>query len=189
MTTAAGLRAVETGGWITAMAAWADYDGDGDLDLYLANGSDEQTQPDALYANNGDGTFRHALAEARLPSTALPHMAVGWGDFDDNGAPDLYVTDGWGYGNRLFQNTTSPERFIRVRVQGRASAIGARVRLMDANTGELRAYQQVLSGTGELIFGAPDGPYDVQVLFPGNDTPAIVEDVRGGGEPVFVVEP
>ena len=197
----AGVRNVDTGGWITAAVAWADYDGDGNQDLFLANGGDEIQQPDVLFASEGDGSFRNATAEVGLPTGMSFHMAAGWSDYDGNGAPDVYVTSGNGgpldLGNRLFQNSTASDRFLRVRVQGLGPAagggnldgIGARVRLLDAATGELRAYRQVNAGPSdtEIIFGAPDGPYNLEVLFPGTQVP-VTQTNLSAGDSLTVVE-
>ena len=188
-------------GWITATAAWTDYDGDGDLDLYLANGGDRQHQADVLFGNRGDGTFREATADASLSSGNSGHTAAVWGDYDGNGAPDLYLTSGfgpYGQGNRFYENQTPGRNFIRVRVRGLGpqwgggsrDAIGARVRLVDGATDELRAFRQILPGdnaTG-LFFGAPAGPYNVEVRFPGRVAPVIVSNVSGGDE-VTIAEP
>jgi len=197
-------------GWITSDAEWADYDGDGDWDLYLANGGDEQQQPDLLFANRGDGTFGEVTFEAGLSVSGSAHLSANWGDYDGDGAPDLYTTDGWGpfgHGNRLYQNETAGSLFIRVAVQGKGpaaggnnlQALGAQVWLVDNATQDTVAYQQVLpnrasarlvggSLASEVIFGAPAGPYDVAVRFPGNPIRRLESVVRGGDQ-VIVVEP
>ena len=194
-------------GWISADAEWADYDGDGDLDLYLANGGDEQQQPDLLFANQGDGTFDDATAQADLPPSGSAHLSAAWADYDGDGAPDLYMTDGWGLGNRLYRNETPDSLFIRVAVLGKGAAaggnnlqaIGAQVWLVDNASQDTVAYQQVLSMVAagrvvegalasEVIFGAPAGPYDVAVRFPGNPIRRLESVVRGGDQ-VIVVEP
>ena len=192
---ASGANVRDSGsGWITASVAWADYDGDGNQDLFLANGGDKQPQPDVLFASNGDGTFRNATAEAGLPTGISFHMAAGWADYDSNGSPDVYASSGFGGtfdpGNRLFQNDTSADQFLRIRVRGLGPAaggsnvdgIGARVRLLDSATGELRAYRQVSAGQSntELIFGAPAGPYTVEVLFPGSQLPVTQTNLSAG---------
>ncbi|RLC89438.1 MAG: hypothetical protein DRI79_06950, partial [Chloroflexi bacterium] len=46
-------------------AAWADYDNDGDLDLFIANAFSENA-PNAFFRNNGDGTFENIGAEVNL---------------------------------------------------------------------------------------------------------------------------
>ena len=194
---AAGVRQASSG-WITAMAVWADYDGDGWLDLYAATGGDELQLEDVLFANNGTGTFRNATSEADLSTAGSAHLSAVWVDIDDDGAPDLYRTDGWGLGNILSLNETPDESFIKVTVRGKGAAaggnnlfgIGSQVRLFDAETEALVAYRQVLSGSspGEVIFGAPAGPYNVQVRFPGNEIPMIVGNVNGGDQ-ITIDEP
>ena len=184
-------------GYLTAMAAWLDFDGDGHLDLFLANGAEAEL-PDVLFANNRDGTFRDATAEAGLPTTGSSHRSVSRGDIDGDGAPDLYLTNGAGLGNRLFLNTAGGDGFIKVHVRGKGAGaggnnlfgIGAQVRLFDAVTDTLVTYTQVLPGpwAPEVVFGAPAGPYNVQVRFPGNEVPMIVGNVRGG-DTVTIEEP
>lgn len=65
--------------------AWADYDGDGDPDLFV--GFDGT--PNRLYRNDR-GTFTD-VAEAAGVADARPTRAAAWGDFDADGDPDLLV--------------------------------------------------------------------------------------------------
>jgi enediyne biosynthesis protein E4 len=200
---AAGVRA-SGAGWITARAAWADYDGDGDLDLYLANGADKDYHPDVLLANSG-GTFADVTAAAGLWTGATAHTHALWADLDQTGSPDLYLTDAfgpWGQGSMLFRNDTPGAAFIRVGIQGLGpgngggsrNAIGAQVRLVDIATAQLAGYRQVQQATGgpSLSFGAVEGTdYRVEVQFPGTTrlaTVPIAADVRGS-EYLTVVEP
>ncbi len=89
-------------------AGWADYDLDGDLDLYLANEGTSQTVafPSQLFRNNGADangvvTFTDVAARAGVQNNRVG-KAVAWGDYDDDGDPDLYVS---GLGpNRLYRN-------------------------------------------------------------------------------------
>jgi len=88
-------------------AAFFDYDGDGDPDLFLVNsthwpGAYPSVEPThALYRNDGKGHFEDVTKEARLDRTAFG-MGVAVGDYDNDGDPDLYVT-GLG-GNALYRN-------------------------------------------------------------------------------------
>ncbi|MDP7442675.1 MAG: VCBS repeat-containing protein, partial [Verrucomicrobiota bacterium] len=90
----AGIR-IHTAGWLTAMAAWADYDGDGWLDLYLAN-----VGSNVLLNNGGDGlTLSPSANEAGVSIGALGEMLrVSWAatffDYDNDGDEDLYVVSG-----------------------------------------------------------------------------------------------
>jgi hypothetical protein len=81
-------------------AAWADYDGDGWPDLYVANDFGRNN----LYRNNGDGTFRDVAQEAGVEDLAAG-MSVSWGDYDGDGRLDLYVSNMWSSaGQRLTFN-------------------------------------------------------------------------------------
>ena len=87
-----------------------DYDNDGWLDIYFVNSgpSDFYTPKtpirNALYRNNGDGTFSDVTEKAGVACGKMGHFGMGAaaGDFDGDGWPDLYVTN---YGrNVLFRN-------------------------------------------------------------------------------------
>ncbi len=87
--------------WITeslgAGAAWLDYDGDGVLDLYLANGSAHDRpanggEPNRLYRGNGRGGFEDVTERAGLGHRGWGY-GVAVGDIDNDGDPDLYVTN------------------------------------------------------------------------------------------------
>jgi hypothetical protein len=91
-------------------AAWADYDNDGDLDLYLVNDG----YANKLFGNNGNGTFTD-VTTAPL-NDAGNGRGMAWGDYDNDGDPDIYLSN-YGYPNKLFRNngngtftdvTTSP---------------------------------------------------------------------------------
>ena len=67
--------------------AAGDYDGDGDVDLYVVGGSDE---PNHLFRNRGDGTFYDTAARVGLDIT---HLGSGpaFGDIDGDGDLDLFI--------------------------------------------------------------------------------------------------
>ena len=72
----------------TYQATWSDYDGDGDPDLYCAN----DLAPDNLFRNEGNGVFVDATAAAGTTFMGFA-MGASWGDYDEDGRPDLYVTN------------------------------------------------------------------------------------------------
>ena len=77
-------------------AAAADYDNDGDQDLYVAN-----YRADVLYRNNGDGTFTDVTTEAGIDNE-LWGVAVAYLDFDRDGHLDIFVA------NYLVYDVTMP---------------------------------------------------------------------------------
>ncbi len=84
--------------------AWGDFDLDGDSDLYVAN----DTNPNYLYWNEGNGVFREA---GLLGGTAVSPdgnaqagMGVAVGDYDNDGSYDVHVTNFSGETNALYRN-------------------------------------------------------------------------------------
>ena len=83
-----------TGLYPTQTAAWADYDNDGWLDLFVGNESSQRdTHPSELYRNNGDGTFTEVAAELGVAHVGFV-KGVAWGDYDNDGLQDLYLSRG-----------------------------------------------------------------------------------------------
>jgi tetratricopeptide (TPR) repeat protein len=82
----------------TQSAAWADYDNDGWVDLYVAH----EHSPSQLFRNKGDGTFVDVSEQAYVGLISFA-KGVAWGDYDDNGYPDLYVSN-FLEGNFLYRN-------------------------------------------------------------------------------------
>ncbi len=72
----------------TLQATWADYDNDGDPDLYLAN----DFAPNNLLRNDGAAGFVDVTDETGTADLGFG-MGASWGDFDDDGLLDLYVTN------------------------------------------------------------------------------------------------
>ncbi len=126
-TGAAGIDLVMTSGGMPSREilevngggiALLDYDNDGDLDVFLANGAtlDEPGRGPGsrLYANRGDGTYENATERVGL-TLARWAMGVAVGDVDGDGWDDLYVTC---FGaNALLRNAgdgTGGRRFVDI---------------------------------------------------------------------------
>ncbi|HEY3177087.1 MAG TPA: CRTAC1 family protein [Candidatus Polarisedimenticolia bacterium] len=72
----------------------ADYDNDRDPDLLVLRGGwlfEDGRIRNSLLRNNGDGTFTDVTRKAGLAEPAYPTQAAVWGDFDNDGDPDLYI--------------------------------------------------------------------------------------------------
>ncbi len=94
----------------TQTAAWADYDNDGDLDLYVGNEEDGRDVTDApcqLFRNEGDGTFADVAAAAGVENHAFAKGVV-WGDYDGDRFPDLYVSQPAGRTASTATTATAP---------------------------------------------------------------------------------
>lgn len=79
------LAGVTDAGGFGMGASFADFDGDGDLDLYVTNWG-----PNRLFRNRGDGTFEEVAAACGVDDASWS-AGVAWGDVDRDGDLDLYV--------------------------------------------------------------------------------------------------
>ena len=118
VTVAAGL-AREYGP--TLGVSTADFNGDGWIDLFVANDS----QPNQLWINQHDGTFKNTalLAGVALsPEGAVKaSMGVDAGDFDNDGDEDLFITELTGQGHDLYVNNGTglfEDRSARAGIRG-----------------------------------------------------------------------
>lgn len=117
----------------TTVAAWADYDNDGYLDLYVGRYLDPRKdipttfyarngEPNQLYHNNGDGTFTNVTERAGVGETGLC-LGVVWGDFNDDGYPDLYVVND--FGRKTLYHNNGNGTFKDITVKSNTLAYGA----------------------------------------------------------------
>ena len=137
-------------------ADWGDIDNDGDLDLSVISyvgPVGQQTPMNGLFRNDGAAGFVNVLTKDS-PLNAGDH-ASQFVDYDNDGAIDLSITDGYGPkgGHFVFRNTLPEEakkRSLSVLVldaKGHHTRFGAEVRLFD-QAGTILATRQVLTGGG-----------------------------------------
>jgi tetratricopeptide (TPR) repeat protein len=86
-------------------ASWVDYDCDGHLDLFIAynlGGMFDRALQNRLFHNNGDGTFTDVTEKSGLQSV-FTTIGSCWGDYNNDGYPDLFLSSGLGR-PQLFRN-------------------------------------------------------------------------------------
>jgi hypothetical protein len=154
VTDKAGVR----GGGFSTGAAWADYDRDGNVDLFVSRyvhfdindlpafgstkfcrfkGAPVQCGPwgmegetDLLYHNRGDGTFEEVSKKAGVDDPEKYYgLGATWGDYDNDGWPDLFVADD-ATPNHLYHNnhdgTFTDEALVGgIALNGEGQALGS----------------------------------------------------------------
>lgn len=86
--------------WISP--AWGDFNNDGLLDLFVTKGGYLSSERNALYQNQGDGTFT-AITTGALVGDTGSFFGAAWGDYDNDGFLDLFVAR-LGGNNALYRN-------------------------------------------------------------------------------------
>ena len=154
VTDKAGVR----GGGFSTGAAWADYDRDGFVDLFVSRyvhvdmdnlpafgstkfcqfkGAPVQCGPwgmegetDLLYHNRGDGTFEEVSKKAGVDDPDKYYgLGATWGDYDNDGWPDLFVADD-ATPNHLYRNNhdgtfTDQAMVAGIALNGEGQALGS----------------------------------------------------------------
>ncbi len=145
VTTSAGLDPTGVGDFYDA--AFADFDNDGDQDLYVG----VKGHTNFLYLNDGDGHFTDVAADHGV-DLADTGMGVMWGDYDNDGNLDLYVVqeppDDSPIANVLFHNEGGSNHWLQVELIGTCSnsdAIGARLTLTSGGGLQMR---EINGGSG-----------------------------------------
>lgn len=152
-----------------------DIDGDGDLDLVLANYNDffqggNDPEPLVIYTNDGTGNFTNVSADA-LGNHAGNHHQIAIGDVDGDGSLDIYAPDAAGGIHSLFINDGSggfanegDVRLPDVEVLGGAARMGdvdndgdLDIFVSDAYAGNGPPWGHIWLNDGAGMFTALDG--------------------------------
>jgi hypothetical protein len=176
LTTSAGM----TENRIGRSSAIADYNLDGREDIFVPSNGNKQV---IMWQNNPAGTFTDTASTWGLSGTYSAECAA-WADYDNDGNPDIYMTQSNLNGGHLFKNNFASDNFIKVRLVGdktNKAALGARLELYAQKTpgqftlvGDREVKSSVSSGCSnslEQIFGVdPSFQHKLVVRFPGGKT-------------------
>lgn len=138
-------------GWGTSLF---DYDNDGDLDIFVANGSTFQKldqpavlipQHNQLFRNEGDGTFSDVSQSSRVGTlSARVSRGACFGDYDKDGDIDIFISNNYA-APRLLRNNSNElkgkNNWLHVKLFGtntNRDAVGAKIQLNTSDTTQIR---------------------------------------------------
>ena len=179
-------------GWGTSLF---DYDNDGDLDIFVANGSTFQKldqpeslipQHDQLFRNEGDGIFSDVSESsgiALLPTRVS--RGAAFGDYDNDGDIDIFVVNNYAKPT-LLQNQTNTMKnsnnWLHVKLIGTNKnrfAVGAKIQLTTADAKQIReiyageSYMSSNSYVAEFGIGKSTQVEMLKVIWPNGKTQSL----------------
>jgi hypothetical protein len=186
-----------------------DFDNDGWLDLFVVDKGDFQTgnNPNHLFWNLGDGTFRDVAEQVGVGGTDERSCNVAaWADFDRNGFLDVFTMNGafggnWPFDkgpNQLFRNEGNKNHWLQVELVGSQSnrqGIGAIVRLESGGRTQVRVRTDGAVGycqdSSTMQFGLGNSTTvdSITIEWPSRITPVQVLTNVGIDQRLTVIEP
>ncbi len=125
-------------------SSWADYDNDGDLDLFVARDG----QNNSLYRNEGNDVFTSIQNEMTIGGGLS--FGSAWADYDNDGDQDLFVANRKGMGDFLYNNTKGTcKKWLKIKLVGtnaNKSAIGASVTATAVINGQTVTQTRMVAG-------------------------------------------
>jgi subtilisin family serine protease len=174
VTASSGITNLKSG-YLFNGSAFADFDNDGDVDLFVAD--NDQAGTDRLYENNGSGTFTDVTSLGwQFP---LDQTAGAVGDYDDDGAVDLYAptsTFGSNGVGALLRNTVGlAKHYLKLQLRGTGTAVdayGARVVITTGSLNQTRQLNWSNVDAQNLHFGVGTSTLidQVQIYWPDGTT-------------------
>jgi hypothetical protein len=160
---ASGIHAI-TLPWTGFGVAWQDFDRDGKLDLFMANGAvtrreEQRGQPYPFAERN---LLLHQAADGRFQEVQLPEpqgvsRGAAFGDLDNDGDVDILVNVNNGSA-RLLRNETPKRNWIAVQLEGPGLGEGAQIELAETGVPIQRrtvrsSGSYLSSNSGPIVFG------------------------------------
>jgi hypothetical protein len=190
VTKEAGLDLV----FATMGSNFADFDGDGYLDMYLGTGDPHLSTlvPNRMFKNVGGRRFAEVTASSGTGHLQKGH-GVACGDWKRDGTIDLFIEMGGAvpgdrYHNVLFQNPGHGNSWLTVKLVGKKTnraAIGARIKVVTAGDQPLTVHRNVSSGSSfganplqqTIGLGRADRVALLEIRWPTSGTTQVFRDV------------
>ncbi|MCY3738789.1 MAG: CRTAC1 family protein [Gemmatimonadaceae bacterium] len=145
--------------WVGWGTAFLDYDNDGFLDVFVANGhtldnadlfdaSSSYAQPDQLFRNIAGRFEDVSAASGEALAAAKVSRGAAFGDYDDDGDTDIFVVHSTGRADLLRNEGGNAGHWLQVRTVGERAnrdGVGARIEVV---SGDLRQVREIRTGSG-----------------------------------------